>query len=800
MATAATDAALERRLRRSARASQRGQPPLLRGRGGPPRCPLPPDGRAVRAGRPPARARATRRAARSDARHVAVEFVHPVIVGKRALPAIALAGEGGSLGRPARRRRRARGHRHRLRRRGGPRRRRLDGGGAGARAWLPDDRLRRRPGPSGSWSRPRTDPFVRQELVETAYHVLWELVHVFFEHRGLLAGRASGPGPRRRAPQASSTRSCRRASAISMRWSRTCAARRWRSRRRSGLSASRLWRRTATSSLAAAAAIRRSFEAGGTLLAFGNGGSATDAMDLVADLRAAPQGWPERRAIDLTEDPSILTAIANDVGVEEIFQRQLIAHGREGDVAVALSTSGNSLNLIEALAEARRRRLTTVAFVGDDGGRIAAEGPRRPRRRHPLSAHPEDPGGAGERLPRAARADRARRAGGLMERRVAARVSGTVQGVGFRPFAYRLAEELELGGFVLNDERGVAVEVEGDPERVGEFLRRLAADAPSLARVEAVEPTEIEATGERRFQILASERSRGAGGAGLARHRDLRRLPGRAVRPRGPPLPLPVHQLHQLRPTVHDRPRRPLRPRRDDDGRLRDVRGLPRRVRGPGGPPLPRPAERLPGLRAAGPAGRGRRGADRPRRSTPTRSPPPWRCWPAARSSRSRGSAATTSPAAPPTSARSPSCGGASTATSKPFALIAPDLDAAREPGRAGRRRGASAQRARAADRHRPASGRRRGRRRGRAPLRRPRGDAPPLAPAPPAGRRRRRAARADLGQRLRGADRPPRRGGARAARLDRRRVPAPRPPDSQLAPRTRSCAQSIPSCARRRS
>jgi hydrogenase maturation protein HypF len=94
-----------------------------------------------------------------------------------------------------------------------------------------------------------------------------------------------------------------------------------------------------------------------------------------------------------------------------------------------------------------------------------------------------------------------------MGRRVAARVSGTVQGVGFRPFAYRLAEELKLGGFVLNDERGVAVEIEGDPERVGEFLRRLAAEAPSLARVEAIAPTEIEATGERRFHILASERA-----------------------------------------------------------------------------------------------------------------------------------------------------------------------------------------------------------------------------------------------------------------------------------------------------
>ena len=73
-------------------------------------------------------------------------------------------------------------------------------------------------------------------------------------------------------------------------------------------------------------------------------------MDLVADLRAAPQGWPARAAIDLTEDPSILTAIANDIGVEAIFLRQVIAYGHEGDAAIAISTSGNSVNLIEALA------------------------------------------------------------------------------------------------------------------------------------------------------------------------------------------------------------------------------------------------------------------------------------------------------------------------------------------------------------------------------------------------------------------------------------------------------------------
>jgi hydrogenase maturation protein HypF len=94
----------------------------------------------------------------------------------------------------------------------------------------------------------------------------------------------------------------------------------------------------------------------------------------------------------------------------------------------------------------------------------------------------------------------------VARRRVAARVRGTVQGVGFRPFAFRLAAELDLGGFVLNDERGVGLEVEGDPERVGEFLRRLAAEAPPLAAVEGVETTEIEATGEREFGIHASTR------------------------------------------------------------------------------------------------------------------------------------------------------------------------------------------------------------------------------------------------------------------------------------------------------
>ena len=111
------------------------------------------------------------------------------------------------------------------------------------------------------------------------------------------------------------------------------------------------------------------------MLALGNGGSATDAMDLVADLRYPPagRGWPARRAIDLTEDTAIITAVGNDIGIEEIFQRQVIAYGKRGDVVVALSTSGNSENMIEALAEARRREMATVAIGRLRRRAIAAE-------------------------------------------------------------------------------------------------------------------------------------------------------------------------------------------------------------------------------------------------------------------------------------------------------------------------------------------------------------------------------------------------------------------------------------------
>ena len=146
-------------------------------------------GRLIAFGRSPS--------ARSDARHVAVEFVHPVIVGKRALPAIGLAGEGGSPAEPGRAARGARRHRDRLRSRRGRRRRRPRQRGRGG----PCAAIARERGcltlafaPAGAeWEfrPPGLDAPVRQELVETLYHVLWELVHVFFDHRGLLEGRTA---------------------------------------------------------------------------------------------------------------------------------------------------------------------------------------------------------------------------------------------------------------------------------------------------------------------------------------------------------------------------------------------------------------------------------------------------------------------------------------------------------------------------------------------------------------------------------------------------------------------------------
>jgi len=130
--------------------------------------------------------------------------------------------------------------------------------------------------------------------------------------------------------------------------------------------------------VAAGKAMAEAFAAGATLFAFGNGGSATDAHDLVSDLvhpafsGQAPQSAARPLpAVALTHDIAVITAVGNDVGFENIFARQLIAFGRRGDIAFGISTSGNSTNLLQAFAQAKQQGLLTIALVGYDGGKMA---------------------------------------------------------------------------------------------------------------------------------------------------------------------------------------------------------------------------------------------------------------------------------------------------------------------------------------------------------------------------------------------------------------------------------------------
>jgi D-sedoheptulose 7-phosphate isomerase len=117
----------------------------------------------------------------------------------------------------------------------------------------------------------------------------------------------------------------------------------------------------------AATEMARRFAAGGRLFTFGNGGSCTDSTTLARLFARPPIGKP-LPAWSLTADQAILTALGNDVGFELVFARQLIARAKPGDIAIAMSTSGSSPNLMAALAEARHRDMYTIGFAGYDGG------------------------------------------------------------------------------------------------------------------------------------------------------------------------------------------------------------------------------------------------------------------------------------------------------------------------------------------------------------------------------------------------------------------------------------------------
>ena len=115
----------------------------------------------------------------------------------------------------------------------------------------------------------------------------------------------------------------------------------------------------------------RRFAAGGRLFAFGNGGSATDAQQ-VATLYLNPGGGSTPlAAFSLASDPATLTALCNDIGVDVVFARQIAAFGRKEDIAVGLSTSGNSANMLRAFDEASRRGMLTIGFSGYEGGKMA---------------------------------------------------------------------------------------------------------------------------------------------------------------------------------------------------------------------------------------------------------------------------------------------------------------------------------------------------------------------------------------------------------------------------------------------
>jgi D-sedoheptulose 7-phosphate isomerase len=296
----------------------------------------------------------------TDAQHVSVEFVHPVIVGKRALPALDLSISFRpwlkAIGRP-----------EDIAMGFGP-----PEGDADVECALTSAAARGAmtfalPGRGGAYSfTPATaDPFMHQEMIEILYHTLWETVHVFFERRelGQDVGDAGflypflGTGKQDTAGVVQEV-----ADSIRMKVEDDARLRAEVARDQSEAIGN------------AAGAIRQRIARGGKLILFGNGGSATDANDWALDCVLPRPGRRPVPAVSLSLEPANLTALANDVGTELIFLRQLIAQAQPADIAVGISTSGGSRNIVMALEEARKRGLMTVGLLGYDGGEIVRRG------------------------------------------------------------------------------------------------------------------------------------------------------------------------------------------------------------------------------------------------------------------------------------------------------------------------------------------------------------------------------------------------------------------------------------------
>jgi len=297
--------------------------------------------------------------AATDAEHVSVEVVHPENVGKRALPALDLGPDFEKrlpvVVRPED----------------------MAMGFAFPEKDTAVERTLRKARERGaltfgltgeegdySFAPPDEDSFVVQEVFEVLYHVLWETVHVFFEHReqGHDVGASSFLYPMLGKGEQSLEEVVREA--------RGSMLQKMRETNRMRAAAAETEARGIAE---IAVAVAERLERGGKIVAFGNGGSATDANDLVADCVDPPAGMIPIPAVSLSAEPANITAIANDIGTEAIFTRQLIAHARPEDVAIGISTSGGSANILAAMAEARKRGLLTVGMVGYDGGRMVGE-------------------------------------------------------------------------------------------------------------------------------------------------------------------------------------------------------------------------------------------------------------------------------------------------------------------------------------------------------------------------------------------------------------------------------------------
>jgi D-sedoheptulose 7-phosphate isomerase len=183
-------------------------------------------------------------------------------------------------------------------------------------------------------------------MLEVVYHTLWETVHVFFEHRemGDTVGEAGFLYPFLGGQRQDLARVVDQVAASIVMKAQDDERLR-----------DRAAREDAQTLAECARAIWARVEAGGKIIVFGNGGSATDANDFAVDCVAPPLGYRPIPAVSLALEPANITAVANDVGPEVIFLRQMIAHARPEDVAVAISTSGGSANVVTALEWARKR-------------------------------------------------------------------------------------------------------------------------------------------------------------------------------------------------------------------------------------------------------------------------------------------------------------------------------------------------------------------------------------------------------------------------------------------------------------